>query len=78
MSVKVLIDSVEKIKDFVGITNHANCDIDLVSGRNTYLDAKSIMGILSCDFKKPMKLNIYADEKYAKTVINELRTYIVE
>lgn len=53
MGVKVLLDSVEKVRDFIDITRSAPYDIDLISGRNTYLDAKSLLGILSCDCRKP-------------------------
>ena len=63
MGVKVLLDSVDKVKDFVDITRSASYDIDLISGRNTYLDAKSLLGVLSCDCSKPLILDIHADEE---------------
>ena len=48
MTVKVSLNSVEKIQDFVSIVKNASCDLDLICGRS-YLDAKSLLGILSCD-----------------------------
>lgn len=77
MNVKVLLNSVEKIKNFVNITKNVNYDIDLVSGKNTYLDAKSIMGILSCDCSKPLQLDIHADEDERFEIIEMLEDYIV-
>ena len=49
MGVKVLLNSVDKVKDFIDITRSVSYDIDLISGRDTYLDAKSLLGVLSCD-----------------------------
>lgn len=42
----VLLNSIEKIKDFVNTITRYPYDFDLVSGRYT-IDAKSIMGIFS-------------------------------
>lgn len=77
MGVNVLLDSVEKIKDFVEITRCESCDIDLISGRNTYLDAKSLLGILSCDCTKPLKLDIHADKTEAEEFIGRIDKYVV-
>ena len=63
MGVKVLLDSVDKVKDFIDITRSVSYDIDLISGRNTYLDAKSLLGVLSCDCTKPLTLDIHAEQE---------------
>ena len=39
MGVKVLLNSVDKVKDFIDITRSVSYDIDLISGWDTYLDA---------------------------------------
>ena len=44
--IKVSLDSIEKVKQFVSITNEFDTDFDLVSGRYV-IDAKSILGIFS-------------------------------
>lgn len=77
MGVKVLLDTMEKIRDFVIITQSSDCDIDLISGRNTYLDAKSLLGVLSCDCSKPMILDIHAEEKEKDEIIEKLEKYLV-
>ena len=77
MKVKVLLDSAEKVTDFVSITAKTPCDIDLISGKNTYLDAKSIMGIFSLDLSKPIALNIYADDKDIDEILTALEPYLV-
>ena len=70
--VKVLLDSVDKVRDFVDITRSASYDIDLISGRNTYLDAKSLLGVLSCDCTKPLVLDIHAVHRNDDVVIDDV------
>lgn len=77
MNVKVLLNSVEKVKNFVNITNEADFDIDLLSGKNTYLDAKSLLGILSCDCREPMELSMVAGETQKEEFIRKISNYIV-
>lgn len=78
MEVKVLLNSIEKIKGFVSAARDIACDIDLRSGRNTYLDAKSIMGILSCNVSKPLVLDIHADDDDMDEILQVFEEYIVE
>lgn len=77
MGVNVLLDSVEKIKDFVEITRAQTYDIDLISGRSTYLDAKSLLGIMSCDCKRPLTLVIHADKEDAIEFMESIEKYVV-
>ena len=77
MGVKVLLDSVDKVRDFVDITRSTSFDIDLISGRNTYLDAKSLLGVLSCDCTKPLVLDIHAEQEERKELIARLDKYVV-
>ena len=74
---KVLLDSVDKVRDFVDITRSTSFDIDLISGRNTYLDAKSLLGVLSCDCTKPLVLDIHAEQEERKELIARLEKYVV-
>lgn len=77
MGVKVLLDSVEKVKAFVDITRSSSYDIDLISGKNTYLDAKSLLGVLSCDCSKPLQLDIHAEQEESQELIEKLEKYVV-
>ncbi len=57
---KVILNTVEKVKEFVQLITEYPCDCDISSG--TYMiDAKSIMGIFSLDLSKPVKLVIHED-----------------
>lgn len=77
MGVKVLLDSVDKVRDFVDITRNAPYEIDLISGRNTYLDAKSLLGVLSCDCRKPLMLDIHAEKEERIEFITKIKKYVV-
>ena len=77
MKKKVLINSVEKIQDFVNITNEADCDIDLICGSRTYLDAKSLLGILSCNYQEPLSIDIHADEDESQELLASLDRFVV-
>lgn len=75
-TIKISLDTIEKVKKFVSEINKFNSEFDLVSGRYT-IDAKSIMGIFSLDISKPIDLNIH-DEKVVADIMNKLAPYIVE
>lgn len=75
-TVKISLDTIEKVKNFVSEINKFNSEFDLVSGRYT-IDAKSIMGIFSLDISKPIELNIH-NESIANEVMSKLAPYIVE
>ena len=52
-TVKISLNSIDKVKSFVNDITKFESDFDLVSGRYV-IDAKSIMGIFSLDLSKPM------------------------
>ena len=58
---KVMLNSIEKVKRFVKIAGSFEEQIDLHSGRYV-IDAKSIMGIFSLDLSKPIELSVHSDE----------------
>ena len=55
---KIKLDSIDAVKNFVNKVNLYSGDIDIVSGRYT-IDAKSIMGIFSLDLGKPLTVVIH-------------------
>ena len=74
-TVRISLNSIDKVKTFVNDISQFNYDFDLVSGRYV-IDAKSIMGIFSLDLSKPIELNIHAAEN-ADEVLEALKPYIV-
>lgn len=75
-TVKICLNSIEKVKSFVNDITRFDADFDLVSGRYV-IDAKSIMGIFSLDLSKPIDLNIHAQEEM-DTILTALQPYIVD
>ena len=59
-TVRISLNSIDKVKSFVNDLTKFDVDFDLVSGRYV-IDAKSIMGIFSLDLSKPIDLNIHAN-----------------
>ena len=59
-TVRISLNSIDKVKSFVNDLSKFDVDFDLVSGRYV-IDAKSIMGIFSLDLSKPIDLNIHAE-----------------
>ena len=74
-TVKVSLNTVDKVKSFVNTVNQLDSDFDLLSGRYV-IDAKSIMGIFSLDLSKPIELNIHADED-VDAIVEKLTPFIV-
>lgn len=75
-TVKISLNTIDKVKSFVNDLTKFDADFDLVSGRYV-IDAKSIMGIFSLDLSKPINLNICADGEL-ESILTVLAPYIVE
>jgi phosphocarrier protein HPr len=76
VTVKICLNSIDKVKSFVNDLTKFDSDFDLVSGRYV-IDAKSIMGIFSLDLSKPIDLNIH-EEKNLDDVMKVLEPYIIK
>ena len=74
-TVKISLNSIDKVKAFVNDVTKFDSDFDLVSGRYV-IDAKSIMGIFSLDLSKNIDLNIHSEENM-DNILKVLKPYIV-
>ena len=74
-TVRISLNSIDKVKSFVNDITRFDNDFDLVSGRYV-IDAKSIMGIFSLDLSKPIDLNIHAEENI-DSILAILAPYIL-
>ena len=72
---KVMLGTINDVKNFVTVVTQCDYDVDLISGRYA-VDAKSIMGIFSLDLSKPIDLNIHA-ESGVDEVMEVLKPYLV-
>ena len=75
-TVKISLNSIDKVKAFVNDVTKFNTDFDLVSGRYV-IDAKSIMGIFSLDLSKPIDLNIHSENNIDE-ILAKLDEFIVK
>ena len=75
-TVKISLNSIDKVKTFVNDVTKFDSDFDLVSGRYV-IDAKSIMGIFSLDLSKPIDLNIHGEDNLEQ-ILTTLKPYIVD
>ena len=71
---KVMLGSIEDVKEFVALTNSYSFDSDLVSGRYA-VDAKSIMGIFSLDLAKPLDFAVHADGAKADELLDAVTKF---
>ncbi len=57
---RLVLKTINDVKEFVRIVNNFDYEIDLSSGRYV-VDAKSIMGIFSLDLTKPLDVEVHSD-----------------
>ena len=74
-TVKISLNSIDKVKSFVNTISQYSFDFDLISGRYV-IDAKSIMGIFSLDLSKPIDLAIHAENNLDE-IMEVLKPYLV-
>ena len=55
-TVKISLNSIDKVKAFVNEISKFDCDFDLVSGRYV-IDAKSIMGIFALNLARELTVD---------------------
>ena len=75
-TVKVNINSIDKVKKFVNILTKFNGDFDLISGHYV-IDAKSIMGIFSLDLANDLELTIH-DSDNIDDVMKAIDEFVVK
>lgn len=74
-SVKISLNSIDKVKSFVNDIAKFDAEFDLISGRYV-IDAKSIMGIFSLDISQPIDLNIHTEGDDTE-IMKALEPYII-
>ena len=75
-TVRISLNSIDKVKSFVNDLAKYDVDFDLVSGRYV-IDAKSIMGIFSLDISKPIDLIVHTDAD-DEDILAALKPYLAE
>ena len=73
-SAKIQLNLMTDGQKFVQIVGAYPYDIDLRSGRHV-VDAKSILGIFSLDWSKPVTMEIYSEE--CDDLLKEIAPFVV-
>ena len=73
-SVYVYLPTAEVVQDFVEQISELKGNVDLIH-ENYILDARSLMGILSLDLSKPIRLDMEQDNEKN---INHIKKFIVD
>ena len=60
-SIKIALEQVQRVKEFVKITENYSFEILLKCGKFV-VDAKSVLGILSLDLSQPLVVEVYSDD----------------
>lgn len=76
-TIKISLNSIDKVKSFVNLIAKFDCEFDLISGRYV-IDAKSIMGIFSLDLSNPIDLNVHAEGKDLDVICKVLAPYTLD
>lgn len=77
-SYTILLDTIDRVKDFANTIGRFDAEIDLSDGRHV-VDAKSIMGVFSLNLKISLNLTICScsdDEK--ESLEKALQPFIIE
>lgn len=77
MKIRIHLNSIEKIKNFVHETNKLEYSINLSSGKYV-VSGKSIMGIFSLDLTQPIEMEILNRGVEIDIIPQELENYIVK
>ena len=75
-TVKVQLDSIEKIKVFNRTVCKFDCDFDLEQGRY-YIDAKSMLGIMSLDLSSELELHFSSTEEEEAQIVEAIKDFMV-
>ena len=75
IKMKVLLNKVTDVKEFVDLATKCRGDITVGSGRFA-VDAKSIMGLFSLDLTKPLQVQFYGD--VSCETIEGMKKFIVD
>ncbi len=76
IKVQVLLNTIDKVKNFVQTVGSCRSELDLATGRYV-IDAKSIMGIFSLDIGAPLTLIIHEDAE-APALLEKLRDFLYD
>ena len=76
-TVRISLNTIDLVKDFVSTVTKFDAEFDLVSGRYV-IDGKSVMAIFSLNLSKPIDLNIHCDDDQLDEILEALNPFLVK
>lgn len=73
----IILKTLEDVRNFTFITSEKPYDIELLSGKYI-VNAKSVMGILSLDLTRPLKMVADTDINTDLALLNQIECYYPE
>lgn len=74
VKITIILDKITDVKDFVNLVSKCSDDVTVGSGR-FIVNAKSLLGLMSLDLSKPLKVEFYGDIPYE--VKEGMRKFVV-
>jgi len=71
--VTVSLKNNQNLKEFLSINSKSHCDIDVASG-HSFIDGKSLLGLLSLDLMNPLKVFLIGDTEKVSAVEKQYRS----
>ncbi len=68
--VKVSLGCKAQIVKFINVNSKSSCEIDVQDG-HSYIDGKSIVGLLSLNLFRPLDVTVIGDDSKIKNLIND-------
>ena len=75
LKTKVLLDYMDKVREFVAAARKEDYPVELTSGDKT-VDAKSITNVFALDLTRPLTVTAYSDT--TAELFREIRKFIVK
>lgn len=72
--VTISLENEKKIRKFVQMNSSSSCQVDVRSG-HSYIDGKSIIGLLSLNLLKPVYVSVIGDSKKITDLIDRYEEY---
>ncbi|WP_035792625.1 MULTISPECIES: hypothetical protein [unclassified Butyrivibrio] len=67
--ITVSLEDADQIRNFIQMNTSSNCQVDVRSG-HSYIDGKSIIGLLSLNLLKPLNVSLIGDSKKITALIH--------
>lgn len=72
--VKVSLGGKSQIVQFINMNSKSSCEIDVQDG-HSYIDGKSIVGLLSLNLFKPLEVTVIGDDNKISALIDSYNSH---